>query len=103
MKDNKESFFWSLAGCCHYPGKLSHGRRILSLALNEWIHSLKKDILISHCGKKTIQKKALEGNKKDFNEVKSEKNINKYDFKSPYFSLKYHLDILRNYRKIKKN
>lgn len=54
-------------------------------------------------GRKPSKKKALEGNKKDFNEMKSEKNINKYDFKSPYLSLKYHLDILRNDRKILKN
>lgn len=32
---------------------------------------LKKDYLIGHCGKKTNNKKDLEGNKKDFNVVKS--------------------------------
>lgn len=41
VKNRKESFFWSLAGCYHYSSKLSHGRRILSFPLNEQNHSLK--------------------------------------------------------------
>lgn len=38
-------------------------------------------------GRKPSKKKHLERNKKDFNEVKSEKNINKYDFKILIFLL----------------